>query len=626
MPQQFIFDAKELQGDTHVTPYQAPVAPAPSTLASDLASTGKQFVIDHQGQALQQDLNDEASAYIAAQSPPTEREEDALSEEEGALVSEAEKKVARLRAGYRQGKLSSTAFKARTETIMKEYINQTPGLSMEFRRVASSALGFDPNGAALKNAMDAADLVDKNDQAMEIYLAKRIAEDNRWVRGKSIQWNIANSLSAMQRDKIALENQENLQKTKKWEQEDRKYSQERVIRETTSSRLRNTVSEVAKRMGGFDLSDQTLRDLSVKDKTILQQNLEDYRVQLKGEIQGTYSELDGTTRDNAISASLAYIDNHLSWLNGERTTTQLKNHNDGIIERSTAGFLEDKATADLFAVMRNWPSGVALPNALLGTINTIYKPILDNIANAAVSTPDAILEALLKEGATKAEAQQGAESYLDALLSGFDDAVGGETITPEQTQAYAHELQVMSDAGWNPDPDTLQTYVADKLFKAAAADNFDKVLEGVNPKLMNNIRRATAVHVPKVFQSISAELSSETGKKGWYDMSANKDGKVWFAMSPVAEKWYAEKLAKSNPDTHGLRLHRLETEEKLQRLNDKYGRRLSNVVKATARIGGVKDYVAVAAATFGSYLDYIPFSTAFRNEVLKRQAEVDNQE
>lgn len=172
MAKQFLYDQAEIQGANYAQPYIAPTKEYVGTIASDLAETGKMAVTDHQVAGLQGDLQEVTGEFLAqgdmegavkseeqADSKATEEffsEEgglDDITSQEKGIIAEAQRGADKLRQANLQGRLTGDAFRAKTEAMLKSYINQTPGLSTELRKIAASTLGFDPTGSALDAAL-----------------------------------------------------------------------------------------------------------------------------------------------------------------------------------------------------------------------------------------------------------------------------------------------------------------------------------------------------------------------------------------------------------------------------------------------------------------------------------------
>ena len=625
MPKEFVFSAKEMQGNAYVSPFIAPVQAPSITLASDLASAGKQHILDEKGEKLRNDLTDQSAAFIGAQNDANAQMEtldtlnntmsestdnDAFTPHEQRLVKEAEVAAKKLTAARDQGKLTGAGFKAKVESTLKGYINSTPGLSAEFRKIASDTLGFDPSGSALKNAMTAADTTDKNQQSMELFLAKQLAGKGRYDTHLSVQANIAKHLPAFQQDMLLQEQEDLMRKQEGYEYEDQKRTQSQLLPATQRNRYLKNMSKVSDLFGGKPITAQLLTGLDANQRVVLEQQLQEMKADITTNLAAVYYTLTPEQRAAGAHASLNMIDNHLDWLSGDKEASMVENLNRATKARALRGIISTPATANFLTLLDQVPQGMELTGKMLQDANDLF----DKLLPTGNPTPEKVVETAVESGLTEKQGEQLSNAHLQQVGKGFD-LIGDDDITEGQVDAFVKHLKDISDPVWDQDPKRLKTYVMDNLFRAAALPSFSRVMDRVkdDPKLLNNITQATAAYIPRVFDSINAELNSVTGDRGWYELHTNKDGKVWFELGKPATDWYANHA--DTKDTKGMRLHKRETFLKVKALNEQYAMRLENVVSASARIGMEKDFQTVAATLFGSYMDMVPMSNQLKTAI-----------
>jgi hypothetical protein len=631
MPQQFVFNAEEMSGNTNVTPFQAPIAPVDNKVASSLANVGKQLVTDVQGQALQQDLQEESAAFIAAKNEAADQiatlntiervqsldsDFDADTAHERALIAEAEVATKKLETAMVQGRLTGAAFRAKTEAVMKGYINRHPGLTQEFRKVASDTLGFDPNGAALKNAMDAADYVDKNDSAIKLALGKQLIAGWVYDKSKSLDANIAEGLVDFQSAKLAEQQQDLLHKQEGQSLESRARTQRQVINSTAQGRYVATTKIAAKNLGG-PLTDEYLASLDQNAKLTITASLRRQKAELRNSLMFNYEAMSEGDRESAAFASIEHIDNQIAWVNGELPTQMLTSSNEAAIARAKGKILSNPDNATFFAIVDAFGKQ-PLSGAAQRYSDTMTSNLLQALADGADQRK---LEDLLKkEGVDSPQAKKIIEEQLTSVTEGFNNLSRDGEITDEQAQAFVKHLSSIAAPVWEQDENALQLESMDSLFKAASHESFDKVMKYLkgDTRLYNSIIRASGKYTTKVFNGINHELNSVAGDKGWYQLNGNKDGKVWFELGKPALDWYAKRA--DSTDTKGIRDHRENSDRKIMELNNKFAWRLNNITQALARIGGRKDILNVAATQLSTRLDQVPFTPQFQKMFVDSQA------
>ena len=616
MPKPFVFTAKEMQGNAAVSPFIAPVAPPKSTIATDLAEAGKQGYADYQSEKLATELETAASDFIAQNNVVVDEEEhfrseasdfDSLTPHEQNLLAEAENKVKKAQVARDQGKLTSPAFKAKTEVILKGYINTAPGLTKQFKKVGADVLGFDSMGASLKNAMDEATLqntANKNEAALQLFTAKEMQKANHWTQGKSIEWNMAHNYDAFARDKLARDTQEQLQKTKGWKEKDQKAAGLKVLRSTISYRASSVASAINEAMNNMPMSAVNYAELTGPDKENARAALDSAQTLYMGELQQDYWMLDQKDLDAVSYGPLKMFEEAHEYLSGTRSGEQVTRDNQRVLDDAKALYLSKPNNA-YKQILLDSMDGIDLPIEVQEMIAADWAANRKLMEDNSRSTP-----AELDKNYGRASSVSFMNQVLENYKASDPNDVGTIKAMEEEIISWTNPLFVPNGG------DEMQVEVFDHIYKAAADwESFQHIMATAPTRLKENYREAAGYYIPRIVRSMAATIEADTGSKGFYELTGGEDGKVFFQLSDKGREYY-HPSEDDNPKQRRDRANGLRnTEKKVDDLNQRYRTRLNNVTKSADILQNWPDHgkntFEITATLLGRYTN-LPWSDKWK--------------
>ena len=624
MAKQFLYDQAEIQGANYAQPYIAPTKEYVGTIASDLAETGKMAVTDHQVAGLQGDLQEVTGEFLAqgdmegavkseeqADSKATEEffsEEgglDDITSQEKGIIAEAQRGADKLRQANLQGRLTGDAFRAKTEAMLKSYINQTPGLSTELRKIAASTLGFDPTGSALDAAL-------KADKLMQVSGQKRIAQMGKLLRDEGFisdpNMSDAEGIARYWPVRSEIELKHNLATkglaTLKASEDVSDINVRKVARGDVSGDLLSTIQDVKATLGIQNITPATLAKLSDDERQDMLFKLQQYRDVKLSTLTQRYSQISGEVPD-LYKGSFDWIDSTEKWLNNELPSELYANTQAASINRAKADLVKDPHNAAMFAMfdaLPNVPFSPELTLLVSDHANILMKSLLDKKA----SPNDSIEQQAEAEGLTKVQAEKLKRGFEKQLMQGWRK--WKDTMT-DSDKSSLHTTLLKYTRDINGYPNEVDTGTMDNLFEMGVDPKFaELVYHGGDKQLNLNLQEVAKTYVPRVFSSLNADMKAGPYDMADYEAQILGSGEIRFIVSPVGKRDISEP-SKLNPDAAALvkphvdraeQKRKRDIENNAVRLNEIYGERLNNVVKSVAHMDGHTKYDMVAVNLLAS--------------------------
>jgi hypothetical protein len=640
MPKQYLYDQKEVQGSNYIHPYIEPAKPVVDKTFEGLAKVAKQGVVDYQSHKLSTDLQDLSDAYVdgeitkqataientVSKGDTNDFYEDAqaasaqatITAEEARHVQTAQNQVDKLRNAHLQGRITGDALKAKAEALMKGYIAQTPGLSKELRKVASSVLGFDPTGSALKNAMTAEaantaqGLKQLNHQAsiLETLGFANVGDDRYETVAR--YWP---DYQQMQMEKVFRDNGiaqiESIQKMNS-------FQQNRQARRTLPLDQLETVTTVKAVLGLNSITPSNLDAIPADERINLMAALDNEKFMHQSKLYETYTELTPDAIDKLHAGSLNYFDQTKAWLAGDVSSNAYAAMYKGKIERAKNKIAENDFNAGMIALFDTIGNGQSIPPAAALTRDRWMAEAVRNIAMGADGDINAgILASVRNSDGTVEEAEEVMHVWERNLADGFDRNY--DDLSKDQKKTLHDTLRgyLYSVKGR---PKSIRSKTVDNLFRIASSDNFVKFRQDVkSPQLKEELTLAAQEYLPRVFGQLQKDIKTDLKGSENYELVITAGGSIKFKAKPLRSDIVGR------VDTSPKRDLSL-VEQRVKRLNATYTDRFNQVIKGMAHLDGHKDYETTAINLLGMNFMQPTIATFLSDELKEKFSPSEDKE
>jgi len=622
MANKFLYDQKDIQANEFVQPYIQPTKPHVSTLASDAASLAKTAVSDYQTQELAEDLQTESDKFLGKNvdnpdmiDSTTSTEEwfmsetsdnDSHTEQEQRHLREAGRSADKLRKLQDQGRLSPDAFRAKTEAMLKGYINQTPGLTQELRAIAAATLGFDPTGAELKAALAAGDASTASTASRIKLMATELQQKGHlYDTGLSDAGNVAKYWDVYQtrvlRQGLLADGRAELENIEAVTQ----IEELQMMRKSVSGDLMSTMSFVDGIVAAPATTEEEKAGQIERLEKLLVTNDAVYAANF-GQNVDKIPTLFQSSRD--------WIQTNIDHLKGDinkelyqnkwemvQAMNKLDLHSDPTISRfitmiSSLGGLQGLRTEDRIFVAKN----------LSYALRSLGSPDPDK----------ALQQHMSADGISQAEIDRMKEKLPEMVANVWKR--NKINMPPEEERAIydTHVAYTRNIRGY---PGEIRTGVMDSIFELGLDKDYARVVhgQGADKTLYDNLKLGAMEYVPRVFSSLRADIADSAYNPADFNVQISATGKLRFVVN---DKGFVPKDKPSvtgrkppnaaldlgaKPDFSGSALAepiRKARELKAAELNNLYGNRLNNVVASMSHLDNHTDYTYTAVQILGKGL------------------------
>lgn len=446
--------------------------------------------------------------------------------------------------GKRMDKLSQMAktagrvgeFKTRAEALLKQHINQMPGLERELRQSASSMLGFDPTGSAMQQKMQEIEQaqfdsrkmmenIDRDAQSFGMIPGEVYTKDGQQRYLTYVE------LRRVQQEAKMLQDTAQAMKGEDVEVDIQRQLMQRAGDLQTSSRLgaEQVMGTLATEMGIQVPS--TAGGLSPEMVAQMQQGgnanaaiaaLEAQKNAVMLEYMPSRGDFGSESEWNLfIDTVLKPYDDMIGVLNGTQTIENVNRQKELAIAARSQNMLNDPNYVDM--VTWSEATGIAPPAAIQAQVGQSF---FRNWAGVYNGSPDVIVTPTQAQSITKEETRAVGQHLMEAI----DNSFNGENATPESKDAASMALYKMAEM-----------FNTGEKYQKAAVDEFVRVLNDPNnianiqqvmeydPTVRDAIEGALVQHSRKTARTASAEIDramQETFKASAITMSEIKDAQI----------------------------------------------------------------------------------------------------
>lgn len=617
MPSKYLYDQEQIQGSNYITPFIQPAQKPASTLASDMAGVAKTVITNQQTAALRGELEKESDAFINPEAIDsnlgtdelyTEGDFDEISAAEKEFMDNTQRETNRLKRAHEQGRLTTSAFRAKVESVLKGKINQTPGLTAELRRVASDTLGFDPTGATLKDAMDASDALatsgKKQIDHMGSILDTAGVSESHLTREENVAKHWATYSAQHLRHEMATKNLTEYKAI-----HDLSALQEfKLAKGAAATDLEMTLTTVKGVLNIETISAASLNNMTKEEKDTAVFKLQNLLTLNKETRRRQWSQ-NTDKIDGVFAVSDEYITNTINYLNGTQTAEIYANNYKILNDSLRADLLNgDPRLAKMITFLQMAGPGLSSldPSALTGMSHLMSGQI-----NALLSSnpDDAVAQEMLKNNATAAEVKQAQGEAMRGVLGRIERNYGTENMTPEMEEiAYRNLVNYTRDI--RAYPEEVATGHLDKIYELAAKmPSMRKFVQGPNGRkeLYTNLIMAGPEYITRTFASLRADIEDDTlSDNSNFTVTIMDNGFVKFVPTPVKDSGEKAKQVDDlktrfgggelSPDRKEQQKKHLEA--RAAELNNRYAARLNNLTQSLATLDG-STVLNVAINTLG---------------------------
>jgi len=609
MAKKFVANVREVAGSTFIQPFQTPTDPGNNAQSvKDILNIGLQTFKDVEKSRLKSQLDKETEEFIgtgemkrvtgALQQESQLREQtaglldleqdraelnrgDLTSEEfidqtsitaqEEQLILGAKRTTNKLHNAFIKGRISETEFKARTETILKGFINRAPGLASEFRQVAAGVLGFDPSGTALQAAFDADSTSSTVATAQRNKIAGLLIDAGIYDSNKSAEDNISMNWPAFSKV-LTAEKQGNLEYNawKKSNEVDEITDLQMLSQSSMGLHIKasNNINDIIGTK--FNILTQTdIDNIPLQQRTAFIVQLEAGKSALLTGANATYDKVSDKSKiSTVLKGTLDQYDTAITMLQGKVTANVYRNRATANQQLALSGITANPDDAKLMAFLQLWPKGVPLSARVSKGVHERFKHIYDALNTKGTTDPwKAVTRNQTGQDAVQShkDLKQKVQESWKVMRTMMND----NTIDDDSVSKMAEIMQGFTYASWK-DPSDIQLESMDMIFSVAKDPEFAKVVKD-NELLQTQMAISSANYVERTLNGLGSEISFDKDK---VSLELN-DGFVSFNTNV--------------PATNTM------TPRQLRELNNTYGNRLNNAIRSFAHINGSTDYRKSAA-------------------------------
>ncbi len=611
MPKKFVANVREVEGSTFIQPFQAPVdAGSNAQSVKDILSIGVQAFKDVEKSRLKTQLEKETSEFIgteemqrvsgALQQEAQLREQTAglldlegdraalnkgdltadefvdqtsITAQEEQLILGAKRTTNKLHNAFVKGRISETEFKARTETILKGFINRAPGLASEFRQVAAGVLGFDPSGTALQAAFDAETSSSTLAKAQRNKIAGLLIDAGIYDSNKSADDNISENWPAFSRLLIA-EKQGTLE-YEAWKKTN-EVSEVTDLQMLSQSAMgihvkaSNNINDIIGTK--FNLLTQTdIDSIPLQERAGIIARLEQGKAAMLTGANATYDRVSDKTKiSTVLKGTLDQYDTAITMLQGKVTADVYKNRATANQQLALAGITANPSDAKLISFLQLWPKGVPLSSRVSKGVHERFKHIYDALNTKGTTDPWTAVTRN-QTGPDAVQSQKDLKQKVQESWKVMRNRMNDGTIDENSVAKMAEIMQGFTYASWK-DPSDIQLESMDMIFTMAKDPEFVKVVKG-NKLLQTQMGVSGANYSERILNSLGSDIESNLSSGQTVTLELD-DGSVSFAFENINSA-----AAKAQ----------------VKKFNTTYVTRLNNVIRSFAHINGNTDYRRASA-------------------------------
>lgn len=607
MAKKFVANAAEVAGSTFVQPFQSPVDAGNNAqsvkdilnisteafkdvekfrLKSQLEKETKDFIgTEEMGRvtgAIQQEaqLREQTAGLLGLEEDRAELnrgdlsadefvDQTSITAQEEQLILGAKKTTNKLHNAFIKGRISETEFKARTETILKGFINRAPGLASEFRQVAAGVLGFDPSGTALQAAFDAETSESNLAKAQRNKIAGLLIDSGVYDPNKSADANIAESWPAFSRLLLA-EKQGTLEyDTWKKTNEVTEVNDLQMLSQSATGlhvRASNNINDIVGTK--FNVLTQTDVDsIPLEERTSLIAQLQQGKAALLSGAISTYDRVtDKSKISSVLKGSLDQYDVAITMLQGKTTADVYRNQATANQQLALAGITADPSDAKLVSFLQLWPKGVPLSSRVSKGVHERFKGIYDALDTDGTTDP----WSAIARGQSEPDAKQARVDLKQKVKESWKvlrNNMKSKVVDENSVSKMAEIMQGFTYASWK-DPNDIQLDSMDMIFSVASDPEFAAIAQD-NKTLQTQMSTSGANYADRILNSLGSEIESNLSRGQKVTLELN-EGTVSFSFDGTSSS--AAALAQ------------------VKKFNTTYATRLNNVIKSFAHISGSTDY------------------------------------